>query len=354
MQNSSKTPPRSPLAFTLVELLVVIAIIGVLVALLLPAVQQARESARRMSCQNNIKQLGIALHNHHDTKNTFPTGALNTGINGTPCYTTWTIEILPFMEQQALYQQYRQDLLNTDPINRVNVGQQRMVAHECPSDPVRFKLEPPASGPDTTNNWRHGSYRGVSGIGGSSFNYGVWDTFAPSLWPNNISNPTWRGVLHATATAYNGIPAQNTVDSATGASVAQLGAPERLANITDGTSNTLMVGELTFTDVTRRGTFWAYAYASYNQSSICLESRELLSKYGSLTPTPLPNGTGCAGTPGLYADQLCKRGFGSVHPGGINFIHADGSMRFVSLNVDMTLLRAMASVDGGENQTVPQ
>src|SRR5947199_6053705 len=92
--------------FTLVELLVVIAIIGVLVALLLPAVQQARESARRMSCQNNIKQLGIALHNHHDTKNTFPTGALNTGINGTPCYTTWTIEILPFMEQQALYQQY--------------------------------------------------------------------------------------------------------------------------------------------------------------------------------------------------------------------------------------------------------
>jgi hypothetical protein len=87
------------------------------------------------------------------------------------------------MEQQALYGQYRQDLLNTDPINRLSVGQQRMVAHECPSDPVRFKLEPPASGPDTTNNWRHGSYRGVSGIGGSSFNYGVWDTFAPSLWP---------------------------------------------------------------------------------------------------------------------------------------------------------------------------
>src|SRR5437660_9676642 len=99
--------------FTLVELLVVIAIIGVLVALLRPAVQQAREAARRMQCTNNLKQIGIALHNHHDVKLTFPPGALNTGHNGTPVYTTWTIEILPFMEQQALYQQYDQSQLNT-------------------------------------------------------------------------------------------------------------------------------------------------------------------------------------------------------------------------------------------------
>src|SRR5687767_9230974 len=147
--------------FTLVELLVVIAIIGVLVALLLPAVQQAREAARRMSCQNNLKQIGIALHNHHDVKLTFPPGALNTGANGTPVYTTWTIEILPFMEQQALYQQYDQTQFNTHATKRL-VGQQRLVAHECPSDPHRFKLEPPASGPDTSNNWRHGSYRAVS------------------------------------------------------------------------------------------------------------------------------------------------------------------------------------------------
>src|SRR5206468_9075071 len=107
---------RKAWGFTLVELLVVIAIIGVLVALLLPAVQMAREAARRMQCSNNLKQIGIALHNHHDVKLTFPPGALNTGHNGTPVYTTWTVEILPFMEQQALYQQYRQDLLNTDPL----------------------------------------------------------------------------------------------------------------------------------------------------------------------------------------------------------------------------------------------
>jgi prepilin-type N-terminal cleavage/methylation domain-containing protein/prepilin-type processing-associated H-X9-DG protein len=339
-------------AFTLVELLVVIAIIGVLVALLLPAVQQAREAARRMSCQNNLKQIGVALHNHHDVKLTFPPGALNTGQNGTPVYTTWAVEILPFLEQQPLFQQYNQTLVNTASANRI-VGQQRMVPYECPSDPVRNKLEPPASGPDTSNNWRHGSYRAVSGICGTTVAHGAWDTFEPQYWPNNTMDRTWRGVLHATSTAYNGIGNQTAMSSAaSSASVSQLGPPERFQNLTDGTSNTLMVGELTFVDVTRRGTFWAYGYASYNQSSICLESRELNHKYGSTTPTPLPNGTGCAGSPGLYTDQMCKRSFGSLHNNNINFVMADGSLRSISYNADITVLRCMASIEGGETLTL--
>ena len=102
-----------------------------------------------------------------------------------------------------------------------------------------------------------------------------------------------------------------------------------------------------------RGTFWAYTYASYNQSSITQESRTLNNRYGQTTPTPLPNGTGCAGTPGLQGDQICKRAFGSVHPGGINFCHADGSLRFVSYNVDVNALQAMATIDGGETLVVP-
>ena len=99
---------RTRAGFTLVELLVVIAIIGVLVALLLPAVQQAREAARRSSCMNNLRQLAIALHNHHDAKGTLPPGGTYYGLCCTPpTYTTWTIEILPFMEQQNIYQQYQ-------------------------------------------------------------------------------------------------------------------------------------------------------------------------------------------------------------------------------------------------------
>src|SRR3954454_4369541 len=84
--------------FTLIELLVVIAIIGVLVALLLPAVQMAREAARRTQCTNNLKQLGIAMHNHHDTEGTFPYGAWNT----TPL-ATWTFRVLPYLEQTTVF-----------------------------------------------------------------------------------------------------------------------------------------------------------------------------------------------------------------------------------------------------------
>jgi prepilin-type N-terminal cleavage/methylation domain-containing protein len=333
--------------FTLVELLVVIAIIGVLVALLLPAVQAAREAARRMSCQNNLKQLGLALHNHHDAKNSFP-GCPNDDENGgTKCGTNWAIETLPFIEQQSLYGQYRQDLYNEDPAQTAFVTS-RLGAHECPSDPV-LKLRPieiPASGRGTTN-YRHGSYRAVSGIGGTTVGHGAWDTCEPQHWPNGTMDKAWRGVIHATGMAYNGFP--KTFKGR----VAQLGGPERFGNVTDGTSNTLMVGELTFIDVTRRGTFWAYTYASYNQSSINPESRQLNYKYGNATP-PLPNGTGCAGSPGLYGDQMCKRGFGALHPGVINFVLADGSLKFISTNVDITLLRAMASIEGGESQIVSQ
>src|SRR5262245_60953192 len=92
--------------FTLVELLVVIAIIGVLVALLLPAVQAARESARRMQCSNNLKQIGLALHNHHDVLQVFPPGQIHTSSSGEPYITTWGIELLTYMEQANLQARY--------------------------------------------------------------------------------------------------------------------------------------------------------------------------------------------------------------------------------------------------------
>src|SRR5262245_14338970 len=120
--------------FTLVELLVVIAIIGLLMAMLLPAVQLARESARRASCVNNLRQLGPAIHMYHDAHDAFPPG----GYSPDPCcsnesYTCWTIQILPFLEQKAIYDLYNQTVTNESPENRT-VRETFIPVYSCPSD----------------------------------------------------------------------------------------------------------------------------------------------------------------------------------------------------------------------------
>jgi hypothetical protein len=266
---------------------------------------------------------------------------MQTGGNGTSCYTTWSIEILPFIEQQNLYERYNQSKYNEDSVN-APVVQTRLKAYECPSDNLAGKLEMPASGQGMGQNYRHGSYRAVSGKGNLIKGHGAWDTYEPSLWPGGKMDHAYKGVLHGTASSFNGVPAPT-------GNVLEMGPPERFANITDGTSNTLMVGELTFTDVTRRGTFWAYSYASYNHSSISSESRTLTNHYGTAGVA----GSGCAGTPGLYGDQMCKRAFGSNHPNGLMFVLADGSVRFVSYNIDINLLQNTATIGGGESNTIP-
>jgi len=148
-------------------------------------------------------------------------------------------------------------------------------------------------------------------------------------------------VLHGTGAAYNGVATQNGGSS--GGVASQMGGPETISSIIDGTSNTILVGECTFNDVTRRATFWAYTYASYNQSSVGAQSLQLNNRYGDGSA-----GSGCYTPSTLYGDQMCKRSFGSNHTNGMNFCLADGSVRFIPLSVDINLLRAMATMQGGE------
>ena len=153
-------------AFTLVELLVVIAIIGVLVALLLPAVQAAREAARRMQCTNNLKQMGLALQNYHSAHQQFPPGALIEGACcSEPSKTGWSLEILPFMENQSLYSLYKPGL-TIGHIDHKELREAVAPGYACPSD-LPQELLIPDSGQEAKwglkREFRTGSYRANTG-----------------------------------------------------------------------------------------------------------------------------------------------------------------------------------------------
>ena len=153
--------PISPRrAFTLVELLVVIAIIGVLVALLLPAVQAARESARRMQCTNNLKQLGLAVHNYHDTYNVFPPQMMNIDANNDRRW-GWGAVTLPYIEQSALFDQLKPDGGKQIPTASTLIGgapllRTRVTAHLCPSDNtgvITNQFHPSVAASSSADDW---------------------------------------------------------------------------------------------------------------------------------------------------------------------------------------------------------
>jgi type II secretory pathway pseudopilin PulG len=322
----------------LVELLVVIAIIGILVALLLPAVQAAREAARRMSCSNNLKQLALAQHNYHDTYKSFTPGGITPGnCCGTKSAANWALLILPFIEEQPLHDTYNFNIFNEDAANAAVVTT-NVKAFDCPSDLSTEQNDRPASGPGSGQDFQRGSYRAVSGASTGA----CW-------YDNNQSNSfctAYRGVLHhigATKRPHYGLTG--------GASV----GTEDFSKIVDGTSNTLMLGEQQSRTTPRRRTFWAYTYTSYNQSSVTVgQARSLIPDY-----------SGCVNIGGLGGSNVCKRGWGSFHPGALQFALADGSVRAISTTVDMGVgnnnttvtnigvLPALASIAGSEQVELP-
>jgi len=320
--------------FTLVELLVVIAIIGILVALLLPAVQAAREAARRMSCSNNMKEQGIALHNYHDTYKTFPPGKITEGnCCCTHSGTCWTISILPFIEQGGLADAY--NYKGSTVLNQyTNFRQTKLAVYLCPSDQLQDKLEVPDSGPANSGwcsggsnaEFQPGSYRCV---GGRSDGSGWWDNQQACAMVNHRQKRQWKGVLH-------------WIGKDCGSGGLESVDVERIATVRDGTSNTLMLGEMTTKTRTSRRTFWAYCYTSYNSSDIVPESRVLIGDYEK-----------CVDIGGAGGSNACKRGWGSFHPDVIQWTLVDGSVRAIPINVDMQILAAMATINGGETYELP-
>ena len=315
---------RRPPGFTLIELLVVTTIVGVLIGLLLPAIQATRETARRMQCASHMRQIGVALHGYHGAFREFPPSnyTLNEGTcdadqaiaHGADPETgaNWAILILPFMEQRALFAAYDFDRFNEAEENRV-VRESWVPVYVCPSDLKTDQLGVPATGPAgrfaLNVPFMPGSYRAVSGRSdGSNF----LDSAEFLTYPRE-----WRGPLHTVG--IRGLK------------------PESLDDIRDGTSCTLLVGESTTRTQTQYRTFWAYSYAFFSVSAAVAQERTLLGDFDR-----------CKALDGPGHSSPCKRGWGSMHPGGLNFVLCDGSVRFLSTSIDMELFTGMATIAGEE------
>jgi prepilin-type N-terminal cleavage/methylation domain-containing protein/prepilin-type processing-associated H-X9-DG protein len=344
---------RSKEAFTLVELLVVIAIIGILVALLLPAIQAAREAARRMQCSNNLKQMSLALQNHHDSKKVFPAGVLLPGDKGAVSsqgsFSNWGIEILPYAEDDSLKRLYNPKLAMSN-VAQKNVREAEISIYQCPSD-LPSALLFPASGPDAGNiRYRTSSYRGNAGRGAVN-GTATW-YLGEELEDFKIS-VHWRGPLHAVVqkdSAWSKTAASNTPG---GRALKRL-KNESLKDITDGTSKTLMLGESTNTsldtggvDFTRRS-LWAYSWGNYNlgQATARPGSSDDWMFYGDYDR--------CFNTPGLgYPLRMCTVAWYSFHPNGMNIAMCDGSSSFMSFDIENRLFAYMSSIAAGETESDP-
>jgi len=295
---------RQGRGFTLIELLVVIAIIAILISLLLPAVQQAREAARRTQCRNNLKQLGLALHNYHDVHRSFPSGwiavdagvqSAHEGINGAG----WGTMILPYIDQANLYQQFDANLAIENPANATFLDNS-IAGFRCPSDqqPDTWKIEEEGAPGTVLATLPIANYLGVFGteeLDGCENAAGV--------------DPV----------ASNG--------QCVGDGVFYHNSATRIVDLSDGTSNTLMLGER----LTRVSEGW---YSTW--PGMVSEGEEAFQRIlGSADHVP--------NDPGAHFDD-----FRSNHTGGAFLVLGDGSVHFVSSNIDHGVYVGLATRSGGE------
>lgn len=342
--------------FTLVELLVVIAIIGILVALLLPAVQAAREAARRMSCSNNLKQMGIALHNYHDTYKTFPYGEGASQTAGSPGRVgggnwngpNWRVHILPFLEQAPIYDQlsfaHTFDACRPGFNNAAAGGPNSVLSgytvnvYRCPSSSLPINGRNVAPSP-TNNNVHNAQLIDYVGVQGAAYDEAFAHTDPNSPFPTHgaCSAPTGYGGIYCS----NGVLVPNK--------------PMKFADITDGTSNTLAVAEQSGAIVdqngARRRDIRSNYYGGWNgHTSTSVPAWGWGgSPWGSGTSTiryQINLNSAPAGADNTWDANTILT---AEHPGGIQATRADGSVEFIAETIDMLILRKMASKQDGQS-----
>jgi len=292
---------RQRRAFTLVELLVVIAIIGILIALLLPAVQAAREAARRMQCTSNLKNLALAMHNYHDTNRHFPAGfdrntATSSAANNRECW-GWHAMLLPFIEQEALHDQLNVSSMTLQQVcasatsQTVVLMQTKLSIFVCPSD---------AGGSDLAHADRHFG----GGVGTNAGGLGDW---RPGI-TNYIGN---RGVK------------DKPRDDGDTHGVLFFDSDMKMARISDGTSNTFCIGERS--SLPGRAGAWIGVRNPNGDGSRGLWYNIGHSRSQLNAPTP---------PIGWSSDKGSGEGFSSDHPGGANFAFCDGSVHFLADTIE--------------------
>ena len=288
-------------AFTLVELLVVIAIIGILIALLLPAVQAAREAARRIQCANNFKQVGLALHNYHATHNKFMPGMYTLG-GGIPHWFSWSAFLLPYMEETSVYEQF-----NFDDPHYFSAGKTRLAnaqiinGYLCPSDAQGGEwVNTGSENAGEPNPLDDSAYANMAGVGDHL------DWTVDRIWPRSL-------------------------DAASGMMAANTGCSIR--DVSDGTSQTLMIGEVTGAGPgTHQGFFWS----CWNLADTSDGINGLYTVVGGEWPDPLGFG------------GFRVAGFSSFHPGGCHFTMVDASVQYLNEDISRDVLDALTTRAGGE------
>jgi prepilin-type N-terminal cleavage/methylation domain-containing protein len=305
--------------FTLIELLVVIAIIAVLVALLLPAVQQAREAARRTQCRNHLKQIGLALHNYESCHSVFPPGFVSVPTGPWPgggndpvpeVGPGWSFYamLLPFMEQSNLAAQINFNLPITHPANAA-ARSTVVPAYRCPSDtaPDRISVWPAAIG---ITDLAACSY--VGSLGGGN------PADAPR-YTAMYEEPQFNGMFHRNSAI-------------------------RTRDITDGTSNTFGLGE-------RQSAFAPNGWAGVIPGARTVFSQQVAARRGvAFDSSPRPAITMAVvhvRSGGPNAPTGSPGGYNSPHTGGAQFLQMDGSVRMISENVDLNLFRWLAARNDG-------